>query len=175
MNHRTCICLLAAATLAACGQPTSPGTPRAMPRAEVTTTATTSAPTTTSADPLPTTTTSPSHQPPPGPPRTTTTTKPPPPPPRKPDRWVLPSELRKSIEEQDFQQLAVSWPRIKGQVAEKCPGGKPCVGAAIVTDPSIVSDEDCFIGAGGISVPDPLYEGGEITFRVNNKTNCPKV
>lgn len=170
MNHRLPVCLLTAATLAACGQPPSPGTPRAVPRTEVTTT-TTIAPTTTSADPVPT---SPSHQPPPGPPRTTTTTttKPPPPPPKPPDRWALPASLRGSIEQQTGLPFPGVWEAVQTQLAEVCPGKVPCAGYTLVVDSSADPEGDCVIVSNGISVPDPLHEGGKITFRVNNKNNC---
>ncbi len=57
--------------------------------------------------------------------------------------------------------LKTSWHRA-------CPDKKVCVGYTLVVDPSIVNEQDCFIAKGGIKVPDPLHEGGKITFRVNN-------
>lgn len=173
MNHRARICLLAAATLAACGQPPSPGTPRAMPRAEVTTTTSTEAGTTTVEPPPTTTTTTPPPKPPPPPPPRTTTTKPPPPPPKPPDRWVFPASMRGSIESRDGQKFSSAWGSMVDELANACPGKKLCVGYALVVDPTIVSEQDCYIDEnGGIKVPDPLYEKGNITFRVNNKNNC---
>lgn len=153
MNRRTVLCLLAAATLTACGQPPSPGTPDAVPQSEVTTTSTTTAaPTTTVPDP---------------PPRTTTT-KPPPPPPKRPDRWVLTSELRGSIEQQTGIPFKVSWTTISGQLTEACPGKKLCVGYTLVVVGSTGTEDDCTVVKGGIKVPVPLHEGGKITFRVTN-------
>ncbi|MFS8102384.1 hypothetical protein LFM09_35190 [Lentzea alba] len=176
MNRRAYLCLLAAGTLAvgtltACGQPPSPGTPRAELQAEVTTTTTT--PTTaqvaTPAPPPPPTTTTP---PPPKPPPPRTTTKPPPPPPKPPDRWALPSGLRTSIEQRDEQQFPDIWAGMTDELANACPGKKLCVGYALVVDPSVVDERNCFVPDKGISVPDPLREGGKITFKVNNKTDC---
>ncbi|MCX2947135.1 hypothetical protein [Lentzea sp. NEAU-D7] len=170
MNPLTPICLLVAAALTACGQPPPPRAPQPEVTPTSTTAATTStgvvAPTTTSTTVLvvPTTRTNA----PPKPPRTTTTTKPPPPPPKPPDRWVLPAGLRGSIEQQDEQFFPESWGRIQGQVAEACPGQVLCVGHALVVDPASGLTEDCFVVPGGISVPDPLHEGGTITFRVTN-------
>jgi hypothetical protein len=180
MNRRTCACLLVAGTVAACGQPPAPTVPEAKPPAEVTTPATTTTTTTTVA--LPTTTNPPPNPPPkpppnpPPPPRTTTTTakpKPPPPPPKPPDRWVLPAGLRGSIEQRASQPFPGVWAGMQDELAGACPTKTVCVGYTLVVDPSIVGDSDCFVGLGGISVPDPLYEGGKITFRVNN-TQCPE-
>ncbi|SFR05215.1 hypothetical protein SAMN04488564_102722 [Lentzea waywayandensis] len=161
MNRRTVICLLAAATLAACGQPPSPGTSEPVPRTEVTTTAEIP---TTGTDPATTTTTTSPRTPP----RTTTTTTKPTPTPKSPDRWVLPSGLRGSIEEQDGQYFPEVWERFEEEVAKICPGDAPCVGHAEVIDPSSDDTRDCYIVDGGISVPDPLYRGGKITFRITN-------
>ena len=157
MNRRTVLCLLAAATLTACGQPPSPGTPETVPQSEVTTTS--ASPTTTSA--APTTTT-------PNPPPRTTTTKPPPPPPKRPDRWVLPSELRGPIEQQSGIPFKLSWTTISGQLTEVCPGKKLCVGYTLVVDGSTDTEGDCKVVKGGIKVPVPLHEGGKITFRITN-------
>lgn len=168
MNLRTCICVLAAGTLAACGQP--PVHPKALRAAETTTTAGTTATSTTSP---PTTTTTTPAPPPPPPPRTTTT-KPPPPPPKPPTRLVLTADLRGSLEQRTGQQFPGSWAGMQSLLAELCPDKKLCVGYTLVVDPSIKNEQDCFIPNGGISVPDPLYVGGKITFRVNNK-KCPKV
>lgn len=169
MNRRTWTCLLAAAALASCGRTPSPVPQRAEP-AGITTTTTataTTTTTTTSVVPVPIATT-PSPKPPPKPPRTTTTTKPPPPPPRPPDRWVLPANLRGSIEQRGSQPFPGVWTGMQDELASACPGKKVCVGYTLVVDPSIVNEQDCFIGKGGIKVPDPLHEGGKITFRVNN-------
>ncbi|MFJ8958227.1 hypothetical protein ACIRG5_02505 [Lentzea sp. NPDC102401] len=169
MNRRTVICLLAAATLAACGRPPSPSSPRPAPNTEVTTTSTTDVTTTTGAAPPPVTTTT-TAQPklPPPPPRTTTMTKPPPPPPKPPDRWVLPSGLRTSIEQQDGQFFPEVWARFEKDLVKSCPHGAPCVGPTKVIAPPGDDTRDCYIVDGGISVPDPLYEGGTITFRITN-------
>lgn len=168
MNRRTCICLLAAATLAACGQPPAPGTPRAMPRAEVTTTTTT---TTTEAPPPPPTTTTTT---PPPIPRPTTTKAPvkPTPTPVKPKRLVVTSELRGSIEQRTPNPFPGVWPGIQAELNKLCPGKAPCVGYALTVDPSSTREGDCIIVSGGIKVPEPLYEGGKVSFRVNNKKNC---
>ena len=157
MKQRIRICLLAAATLAACGQPSSPGEPPAVPP--------TGATTTTDVVPPPATTTPPPKPPP------RTTTKPPPPPPKAPDRWVLPAGLRGSIKQQTGIPFPLAWETIKGQLAEACPGKKVCVGHALVVDSSTGTEGDCKVVPGGISVPDPLHEGGKITFRVTN-TEC---
>ncbi|MEU3646113.1 hypothetical protein AB0E59_22205 [Lentzea sp. NPDC034063] len=166
MNRRTVLCLLAAATLAACGQPPSPGTAQPAPTTEVTTTSTTEATTTTDVAPPATTTTTAQPKPPPPPPRTTT--KPPPPPPKPPDRWVLPAGLRGSIEQQTGIPFPQSWNTISGQLAEACPGKKLCVGYTLVVDGSTDTEGDCKVVRGGIKVPDPLHEGGKITFRITN-------
>ncbi|MFJ5986698.1 hypothetical protein [Lentzea sp. NPDC092896] len=167
MNTRTVLCLLAAATLAACGQPPSPGTAQPVPNTEVTTTSTTEATTTTDV-PVPATTTNQPPKPPPPPPPRTTTTKPPPPPPKPPDRWVLPAGLRGSIEQQTGIPFPLSWNTISGQLAEACPGKKLCVGYTLVVDGSTDTEGDCKVVRGGIKVPDPLHEGGKITFRITN-------
>ena len=160
MNPLTLTCLVAAAALTACGQPPPPRTPQP----EGTSTSTSAAPTTTSTTEVvaPTTTTNAPPKP-----RRTTTTKPPPPP-KPPDRWVLPAGLRGSIEQQDGQFFPESWGRIQGQIAEVCPGQTLCVGHTLVIDPTSELTDDCFIVPGGISVPDPLHEGGTITFRITN-------
>ncbi|WP_439659004.1 hypothetical protein ACSHWB_42600 [Lentzea sp. HUAS TT2] len=151
MNRPTVLCLLAAATLTACGQPPSPGTSQAVPQSEFTTTPTS---TTTTAVP--------------DPPTRTTTTKPPPPPPKRPDRWVLTSDLRGSIEEQTGIPFTLSWTTISGQLTEACPGKKLCVGYTLVVDGSTGTEGDCTVIKGGIKVPVPLHEGGKITFRITN-------
>ncbi|GGU86219.1 hypothetical protein [Lentzea flava] len=165
MNRRAQICLLAAATLAACGQPAV--TPRALPQDDITTktTTTTSASTTT-----PTTAEVIITQPPPPPPRPTTktTVKPPPPPPPKP-RWVFPASLRGSIEQRTGQSFPSAWASMQTELANVCPGKKVCVGFALVVDTSTNTPGDCIVVPKGIKVPDPLYEGGAITFRVTNK------
>jgi hypothetical protein len=168
MNRRTCICLLAAATLAACGQPPSPGTPRAMPRAEVTTTSAIA--TTTSDPPPPPTTTTPPPKPPP--PTTTKATVKPTPTPVRPKRLVLPSGLRGSIEQRTPNPFPGVWPGIQADLNKLCPGKVPCVGYTLVIDTSTEITGDCVIVSEGIKVPDPLYEGGKVTFLVNNKNRC---
>lgn len=167
MNHRACICLLAAATLAACGQPPYPGTPRAMPRAEVTTTTSTEASTTTVEPPPTTTTTTPPPKPPPP-----TTIKPPPPKPKPPNRLVVTSELRGSIEQRTPNPLPDVWPGIQSDLNELCPDKVPCVGYVLTVDPSSTLEGDCVIVGGGIKIPDPLFEGGKVSLLVNNKKNC---
>lgn len=168
MNHRIHICLLAAGLLTACGQPPSPSTPRAVPQNEVTTTTTTTT-TTTVVTPPPTTTT----PPPKPPPRTTTktTVKPPPPPPKPPTRLVVADDLRRSIESRlAGQPFSDVWAGMQTELNGLCPAKKPCVGYALVVDTSTEETEDCIVV--GIKMPDPLYEGGKITFRVNNKNRC---
>lgn len=163
MNRRTVICLLAAATLTACGQPPSPGTAQPVPNTEVTATSTTEAATV-----APPETTTPQPPKPPPPPPRTTTTKPPPPPPKPPDRWVLTSELRGSIEQQTGIPFKLSWNNISGLLTEACPGKKLCVGYTLVVDGSTDTEGDCKVVRGGIKVPVPLHEGGKITFRITN-------
>ncbi|MFC3897266.1 hypothetical protein ACFOWZ_37805 [Lentzea rhizosphaerae] len=86
---------------------------------------------------------------------------------------MFPASLRGSIESRDGQAFPDAWAGMVDELADVCPGKKLCVGYALVVDPSIVNEQDCFIDEdGGIKVPDPLYEKGTITFRVNNKTNC---
>lgn len=169
--NRIHVCVLTAAVLAACGRPSPPDSappaapPPPVPSAEVTTTTTS---TTTTVAPPPVTTT-----PPPKPaPRVTTTTKPPPPPPKPPDRWVLPSGLRGTIESQVGQSFPSAWEAIEVQLAGVCPSKVPCAGYALVVDGSTGTPGDCVIVDGGIEVPDPLYEKGTITFRVNNDIDC---
>jgi hypothetical protein len=169
MNRLTFTCLLAAATLAACGQPPSPGTPQPVPTTEVTTTSTTVATTTSVAPPATTTTTQPAPQPQPV--RTTTTAKPPPPPPpppKPPDRWVLPAGLRTSIEQQTGIPFPLAWSTISGQLTAACPGKVLCAGYTLVVDASTGTEGDCTVVPKGIKVPDPLHEGGKITFRVTS-------
>jgi hypothetical protein len=58
------------------------------------------------------------------------------------------------------------------ELANACPGKKLCVGYALIAVPSADQTGDCIVVDDGIKVPDPLYEKGNITFRVNNKKNC---
>ncbi|MFD4637876.1 hypothetical protein ACFWN2_11210 [Lentzea sp. NPDC058436] len=169
--NRIHICLLTVAALAACGQPPAPVSPPPPVRSVEVTTTTTQTTTEIVAPPPAITTTTQAPKPPPR--VTTTTTKPPPPPPPKPpDRWVLPSGLRGTIESQVGQSFPSAWEAIQVQLAPVCPGEVPCVGYALVVDGSTGTLGDCVIVEGGIKVPDPLYEKGTITFRVNNDINC---
>ena len=81
---------------------------------------------------------------------------------------MLPSELRGSIEQQDGQFFPEVWERFEQDVAKVCPGKVPCVGYTLVIVPATGDLENCKIVDGGISVPDPLHEGGKITFRLTN-------
>ncbi|MET9229201.1 hypothetical protein [Lentzea sp. NPDC003310] len=166
MNPRTLTCLLAAA-LAACGQPPPPRAPQPVDTSTSATPVTAVRTTTSTVVVAPVVTTTTSVPPRPQPKRTTTTTAPPPPP-KPPDRWVLPASLRGSIEQQDERFFPESWGQIQGQIAEVCPGQVLCVGHVLVVDPTSGLTDDCFVVPGGISVPDPLHEGGRITFRVTN-------
>jgi hypothetical protein len=91
---------------------------------------------------------------------------------------VLPAGVRGSIETRAGGRFPDVWAGMQGELANACPGKKLCVGHALVPDPKIVSEKDCYVdnvgNKRGISVPDPLYEGGKITFRVNNTKNCTK-
>jgi hypothetical protein len=161
MNRRAQLCLLAAATLAACGQPAV--TPRALPQDDITITTTTP----TTAEVI---ITQPPPPPPPPPrPTTKTTVKPPPPPPPTKPRWVFPASLRGSIEQRTGLSFPSAWASMQTELANACPGKKVCVGFALVVDSSTNTPGDCIIVPKGIKVPDPLYEGGAITFRVTNK------
>ncbi|MFI6094460.1 hypothetical protein ACIA8G_02840 [Lentzea sp. NPDC051213] len=86
---------------------------------------------------------------------------------------MITSGLRGSIESRTGQSFPDAWAGMQTDLEGLCPAKKPCVGYALVADPTIESDQDCYIGKNGIKVPDPLYEDGKITFRVNN-TRCPK-
>lgn len=82
---------------------------------------------------------------------------------------MFPANLRGSIEGRTNQPFPNAWAGMRDDLTEACPGKKKlCVGYKLVPDPSIVSEQDCFVPSGGISVPDPLHEGGKIEFRVNN-------
>jgi len=168
--NRIRICLLAVAALAACGQPPPPSSPPPVRPVEVTTT-TTSQPTTTTTTtdaPPPATTTTPPPKPPPR--VTTTTAKPPPPPPKPPDRLVLTSVLRGSIESQTGIAFSQSWKQTTDRFPEFCPDEKPCVGYSRVVEASPDASGDCIVVS--IKVPDPLFVGGKIAFKVNNDINC---
>jgi hypothetical protein len=80
--------------------------------------------------------------------------------------------MRGSIESRDGQEFSSAWGSMVDELANACPGKKLCVGYALVVDPSSTLEGDCIVVSKGIKVPDPLYEGGKITFRVNNKNNC---
>jgi hypothetical protein len=62
----------------------------------------------------------------------------------------------------------LSWSNISGQLREACPGKKLCVGYTLVVDGSTGLEGDCKVVDKGIKVPDPLHEGGKITFRITN-------
>jgi hypothetical protein len=85
---------------------------------------------------------------------------------------VLSSELRGSIEQRTPNPFSGIWPGIQAELNALCPSKVPCVGYTLVVDTSTDQTGDCFIVAGGIKVPDPLYVGGKVTFRVNNKNRC---
>lgn len=106
-------------------------------------------------------------------PRTVPTVTPPtrksptrkPPPPRRPARWVLSDIDRARTEEQtgiSFSQdtIDLHWKGI-------CPKGNVCIRTAVAIHPEIgFPEEDCFIGSN--VVPRPLYEGGTVTWWINN-------
>ncbi|MEQ0558111.1 hypothetical protein ABJI51_03425 [Amycolatopsis sp. NEAU-NG30] len=93
------------------------------------------------------------------------TSKPVPPPPKPPDRWVFSAADRRSIEQQtgaSFTDFHVDefYPLI-------CPHKDVCLHNAFKIDPGLGHpDEDCWVDHN--IVPDPLYEGGTITWVVNN-------
>jgi len=100
---------------------------------------------------------------PPAPPPTTA--QPPPAPPKPPDRWVLSSGDRRRLEQQtgasfkDFD-LTLFWSDI-------CPKHDVCVKAGFEVDASLGNEDvDCYVGRHVI--PDPLFEGGTVTWVVNN-------
>jgi hypothetical protein len=81
--------------------------------------------------------------------------------------------MRGSIESRTGLPFPEVWAGMQDELINACPGKtKVCVGYALVAVPSADQTEDCIIVEGGIKVPDPLYEKGNITFRVNNKNNC---
>jgi hypothetical protein len=79
---------------------------------------------------------------------------------------VLPAALRTSIEQRTGVPFPGIWADLKIELARECPGKTLCVGHALVVDPSTDIEGDCVIV--GISIPEPLHEGGKITFRVTN-------
>jgi len=85
---------------------------------------------------------------------------------------VVTAELRGSIEQRTPLPFPGVWASIQPDLNKLCPRKAPCVGYTLVAEPSSELEGDCTIVSRGISVPDPLYEGGKITFRVNNKNHC---
>ncbi len=89
----------------------------------------------------------------------------PPPPPEPPNRWVLGAGDRRSLEQQthtSFSDLTLD-----DFYRGLCPAHDVCIRAAFRADASLGhEDEDCWVDHNVI--PDPLYEGGTVTWVVNN-------
>jgi hypothetical protein len=101
----------------------------------------------------------------------TTTARPPavtskpPPPPKPPDRWVLGAADRRSLEQQTGQPFADF--QVDDFYRRICPAHDVCLKNTFDVDPAIGrQDEDCVVG--GHVIPDPLFEGGTVTWVVNN-------
>lgn len=96
---------------------------------------------------------------------TTAVTEKPPEPPKPPDRWVLGSADRRSLE----QQIGTSFTNfsVDDFYRRVCPAHDVCVHNAFREEPSLGhADEDCWVGRN--EIPDPLAEGGTVTWVVNN-------
>ncbi|MFI5588124.1 hypothetical protein ACIA5G_23935 [Amycolatopsis sp. NPDC051758] len=101
----------------------------------------------------------------------TTTARPPavtskpPPPPKPPDRWVLGAADRRSLEQQTGQPFPDF--QVDDFYRRICPAHDVCLKNAFQVDPGIGrQDEDCVVG--DHLIPDPLFEGGTVTWVVNN-------
>lgn len=98
-------------------------------------------------------------------PGTTSLPVPPPPPPKPPDRWVFSAADRRSIEQQTGAPFADF--QVDGFYQRICPKHDVCLHNAFQVDAGLGHpDEDCWVDHN--IVPDPLYEGGTITWVVNN-------
>ncbi|WP_328646787.1 hypothetical protein OHS58_00570 [Amycolatopsis sp. NBC_00348] len=96
---------------------------------------------------------------------TAAVTEKPPEPPKPPDRWVLGSADRRSLE----QQIGTSFTNfsVDDFYRRVCPAHDVCVHNAFREEPSLGhADEDCWVGRN--EIPDPLAEGGTVTWVVNN-------
>lgn len=126
---------------------------------EETSAAPTVTPQPTHSHPAPATTATPKAKPKPAP-KPTTSVKPQP-----PDRWVLTSADRRRFEERthtSFANIAAD-----GLIRDVCPKHNACLGIAFRVDPGLGhEDEDCWIDR--VVIPDPLSEGGTVTWVVNN-------
>jgi hypothetical protein len=93
------------------------------------------------------------------------TSKPPPPPPKPPDRWVLGAGDRRSLEQQTGQPFPDF--HVDDFYRRICPGHAVCLENAFQVDPKLGEEDiDCLVG--GHIIPDPLFEGGTVTWVVNN-------
>jgi hypothetical protein len=93
------------------------------------------------------------------------TSNPPPPPPKPPDRWVLGAADRRSLEQQTGQPFPDF--QVDDFYRRICPGHDVCLKNAFQVDPKLGEEDiDCLVK--GHIIPDPLFEGGTVTWVVNN-------
>ncbi|RSD10696.1 hypothetical protein [Amycolatopsis eburnea] len=159
----TTVLAVAAAVVVACGRAPEPPS-AALPETTASAEETAESPTVETSEPQPThshpaATTRPAPKPRPNPPTT------PKPQPKPPDRWVLSSADRRSIE----QRTHISFLSINAadSLRTYCPKHDACIKIAFDVDPGLGhEDEDCWIDH--VVIPDPLHEGGTITWVVNN-------
>lgn len=162
----TATAALAAVVVVACGrapEPRSAPLPETTVSTDETTASTSAAATGETGEPQPAhshpATTRPAPKPDPEP---TTAAKPKP---KPPDRWVLSSADRRRFEERthtSFVNIAAD-----GLIRDVCPKHDACLKIAFRVDPSLGhEDEDCWIDR--VLIPDPLHEGGAVTWVVNN-------
>ncbi len=85
--------------------------------------------------------------------------------PQPPERWVLTSGDRRRFEERtktSFTNIAAD-----GLIRDVCPKHDDCLKIGFRVDPGLGhDDQDCWIGR--VVIPDPLHEGGTVTWVVNN-------
>jgi hypothetical protein len=99
------------------------------------------------------------------PPAVTSNPPPPPPKPKPPDRWVLGAADRRSLEQQTGQPFPDF--QVDDFYRRICPGHDVCLKNAFQVDPKLGEEDiDCLVK--GHIIPDPLFEGGTVTWVVNN-------